>query len=102
MQTKEMTMNRKHMLVAGSGLVLALALGTGLAAAQTTTSGTQAPSTTTSTQPFDHNAMHDQMRAQMTAEQQAQCDAHHAQMGPGAGSTMMPGGADMMTNGMMR
>lgn len=89
-------MKTKRLMVIGSGLALTLALGTGLAAAQTTTSGGGQPPAATTTQMSDHDTMHEQMRGQMPAEQQARCDAHHTQMGNGHGSMMMGGGSGGM------
>lgn len=43
-----------------------------------------------------HTGRHDQMRARMPAEQQAQCDAHHGQMGHAQGGMMGGGSGGMM------
>ena len=91
-------MKTKRMLVIGAGLALTLALGTGFAAAQTDASGGGQPPAATS-QAGDHATLHEQMRSQMTAEQQAQCDANHAQMGNGHDGSMMEGGSGGMGNG---
>ena len=94
-------MTKKQLLAAGGGLVLALALGTGLAAAQSTTSGVDRPPVTTpaSVPAGDHDAMHEQMRAQMPDDLQAQCDTTHAQMGEGHGIMMQ--GSGMGSTAMM-
>ena len=94
-------MTKKRLLVAGGGMVLALALGTGLAAAQTTTPDVDRPPVTApaSMPAGDHDTMHEQMRAQMPEDLQAQCDTMHAQMGEGHGSMMGDGG--MGSGGMM-
>lgn len=87
-------MSKKRFLVAAGGVVLVFALGTGLSTAQTSST-----SPTTSTTTIDHDAMHQQMRAQMPEGMQAQCDTMHAQMGAGHMGTMQQGG--MGSNGMM-
>lgn len=92
-------MKTKRLMVIGSGLALTLALGTGLATAQTTTSGGSRPPAATTTQMGDHNTMHEQMRGQMPAGQQARCDAQHARMGNGHGGMMMGGGSGEMGGG---
>lgn len=93
-------MKTKRMAVIGTGLALTLALGTGFAAAQTTASDGGQPPAATAPQTGDHDAMHQQMRDQMPAEQQARCDAHHAQMGNGNGAMMGGGGTGHGSGGM--
>lgn len=82
-------MNKKRLIAAGGVVVAALAFGTGLAVAQTGSGG--APSRTPVTTTVDHDAIHQQMRSQMPADLQQQCDEMHAQM-----STMQDGTTGMM------
>lgn len=88
-------MSKNRLLAAGAGVLFALALGTGLSAAQTTTAA-DPPSATASVQSGDHDAMHEQMRAQMPEAMQSQCEATHAGMRAGMAQHGGMGAGGMM------
>ena len=85
-------MTRKRMLAAGAAVALTLGLGAGVAAAQT--DDDEPSRSETATCPHgdmdrgDMDAMHDQMRASMPEDMQAQCDTIHTQGGSMSGGMM--------------